>query len=436
MGSLMGRFAGSRLAERLEQRRRKQRRITVRVGVDPQSKNRRKTAAQDQKFHRAVADAIEKRGRHNPFRVPVAIRMHFRVGINTPAPLIDKLPKHYFDLLQVPRDRGVEHSPRLLLQNDRLVKALMCTYDFADYPGSRPEVFFEISTLKDFIHELILYAKIVNGHVERRPKDIRRLFARARVEDEDSGDALDTYNWNLKQREELSGRYRQFSDIMLPTLQEAAQEEVLRRREPGPIEFSSIYQGLVKRRSIPTRHLFDVVARMLRQVFDSGIATIDLGAPAARSGDSEQFRKKVRSALTAMQQDKALFDPFLTTVGITILYVPPLSEERVDLDNLAMHIVPYVRLELKPPATFLHAIEHFKPMAISGNLGEQLRRHHRVEKNQVTRYQIFEIPRLEDDPPAGNVRLLLHGRNEFCDPWALCREAVDLWAGVPLETEY
>jgi hypothetical protein len=430
----MGLFAGSPLAERLEQRRRKQRRIAVRVSVDPQSKNRLNTTDQDQKFHRAVADAIEQHGRHRPFCVPVAIRMHFQVGINTPAPLIDKLPKHYLDLLQLSRDRRVERSPRLLLQNDRLVKALMCTYSLADYPGSTPEVFFEMSTLKDFIHELILYTKLVDRHVERLPEDIRRLFASAHVEDEDSRDALETYIRSLKQRETLTGRYRDFSDMMLPTLQEAAQDAVLRRREPGPIHFASIYRGLVKRRSTP-KDLFDSLARMLRQVFSMGIATVDLGPPAAQDGDSDRFRKKVQSALTAMRQDQALFDPLLTTVGITILYVPPLAGQKIDLDNLAMHIVPYVRLELKPPATLLHAIEHFKPTIIS-DLNEQLKRLHRVEKNQVTRYQVFEIPRLEDDPPEGSVRLLLHGRNEFCDPWALCREAVDLWAQAPLETEY
>jgi hypothetical protein len=115
-------------------------------------------------------------------------------------------------------------------------------------------------------------------------------------------------------------------------------------------------------------------------------------------------------------------------MGITILYVPPKFGQKIDLDNLAMRIIPQVCAELKPPATVFRALRNFKPNAVTGIASDRLDALRRVEKIQVTRYQAFELPRLEKDPPEGNVRLLLHGRNEYTDPWDRCREAVDAWA--------
>lgn len=137
-----------------------------------------------------------------------------------------------------------------------------------------------------------------------------------------------------------------------------------------------------------------------------------------------------------MREAQPIITPLLTTVGITVVYIPPLSGQTIDLDNLAMRIIPHVREELRPPATFLHAIQNFKPAAIDKDLAERLARLHRVEKVQITRYQVFEIPRLPEDSPEGNIRLIIHGRNELSDPWCECRAAVDAWAGMPLDTEF
>jgi hypothetical protein len=137
-----------------------------------------------------------------------------------------------------------------------------------------------------------------------------------------------------------------------------------------------------------------------------------------------------------MREKYPVLVPLLTTVGITVVYVPPASGQKIDLDNLAMRVIPYVRLELKPPATLLHALRHYKPGAIDDDMAARLKELHRVDRNQVTRYQVFEIPRLDDDPPEGNVRMMLHGRNEFEDPWVNCRAVVDSWAGLPLDTEH
>jgi hypothetical protein len=354
------------------------------------------------------------------------MRMHFQVGTDQAAPQIDKLPKHYLDLLQAPRHPGQKNSPKLLLQDDRLVKILICTYSFADSPGSTPHVFFEVSTRTDFIQELLLYNRLLNRDFDGL-RDLVRLFAADSNEDEERySDAIREYRDTFRQYRAAKGQYKHIYEALLPSLKESAQDALLRRREPQPIQFAKVYESLTKRK-LADRNLMHIVAKMLRQVFETGIATINLGPPAIHKGDSDKFKEKVQSALAEMRHSTPILEPLLTTVGITILYLPPLNEQKIDIDNLAMRVIPYVRTELKPPATFFHAIQNYKPGAITPMVRDRQAKLNRVEKNQVTRYQVFEIPRLKDDPIEGKVSVLIHGRNEYSDPWKSLREALDLW---------
>jgi hypothetical protein len=391
-----------------------------------------KTDEEDAAFHQAVMDALNLHGRKRPYSVPVAILMHFEVGIDKAPPQIDKLPKHYLDLMQAARGPDAIGGRKLLLDNDRLVKALICTYGLASYEGSTPHVSFEICTLKDFIHELLLYDKIVNRYLDSVPRDVRSLFIDRYAEDEGSRDAYRDYARALRQRDTLKGGNRLFADQMLPSLQEAAQSEILQRREHA---CRPDLPGVDK----PAKYL----ARPLPINGQDDPTAVWRGNRHHRSRSARRnprrlksIRERVRNALTQMREAQPVFAPLLTTVGITVVYIPPLFGQTIDLDNLAMRIIPHVREELRPPATLLHALRNFKPAAIDQDLTEWLARLHRVEKIQITRYQVFEIPRLEVDSPEGNIRLIIHGRSEFSDPWRECRAAVDAWASLPLDAEF
>ncbi|MGA8874341.1 MAG: hypothetical protein WB555_02355, partial [Candidatus Korobacteraceae bacterium] len=94
-------------------------------------------------------------------------------------------------------------------------------------------------------------------------------------------------------------------------------------------------------------------------------ACADLGPPAARPGDSDIVRGKVRAAIEKMRNQYPILNPLFTTVGVTLLYVRPLKAQGIDLDNLARRfVVPIIHEELKPPATSLHAIRHLSPRAL------------------------------------------------------------------------
>jgi hypothetical protein len=80
-------FTNSAKAELFDYRKRKRARIDLYLKLDAQSKKRLNTELLDQQFISEVAKALEEQERHAPFRVPVAIRMHFHVGLErTPPP--------------------------------------------------------------------------------------------------------------------------------------------------------------------------------------------------------------------------------------------------------------------------------------------------------------------------------------------------------------
>ena len=338
MRSSLEGFGESLRGQLYAQRQRRRRRVHFRVSVEPQSKERRNTAVQDAAFQATALKCLEQQGRQSPFRVPVAIRMHFHVGVNQPPPQIQSLPKHYLDLLQAPLACRSPHLRKLLLQDDRLVKALFCSYSFAYDETLEPYVSLDVSTLTDFARELQLYEAIVRGdfdHIDE-VKSLDIHDPRDRVGFEFDG-ALQSYESFRKEGDSAKSRYgKKPYEALLWMHQESAQQAILKQRQPKPIDLATIYGSFTGRRKRPIilSQLDGISAGWVRQIYNMGVASVDLGAPATQSGESDAFKKNVQATLAALRKQYPVLTPLLTTVGITILYIPPLADQKIDLDNL------------------------------------------------------------------------------------------------------
>ena len=214
-------------------------------------------------------------------------------------------------------------------------------------------------------------------------------------------------------------------DALLLMNTHAAQRELLRRQELRPIDIGTLYgpKPSRKRHDELFRPLREISAANVRQITELGVACADLGPPAAQPGDSEILKNKVRAALAQMRNRYPILDPLYSPVGITLLYVRPVKAQRIDLDNLARRfVVPIVHEELKPPATSLHAIQHLQSNVIDDKwVLEGLERLRRAHKHQITRYQVFSLPRIQDDPPEGKITVLIHGGDEIDESWSAYR---------------
>jgi hypothetical protein len=432
-------FTHSARAELFAYRKRKAGRIHLHLEVDAQSKKRLNTESLDGNFVAEVAKALEEQGRHAPFRVPVAIRMHFHVGLERTPPQIHQLPKHYLDLLQTPIAARPPDRRPLLLQDDRLVEALFCSYSFADEEPSAPFMTFEVTTLTSFIRDLELHRRIATGDFDDvdgvRELAIKHPYGLGDYEDELGDDSIDEYRRLVRMGESGRKQYgEKLYDALLLMNKHAAQRELLKRRELRPVDVGTLYGPMPRRRRHDElfRPISEASAATIKQISALGVACADLGPPAAQTGDSEILKGKVRAALENMRDHYPILNPLFTTVGVTLLYVRPLKAQAIDLDNLARRfVVPIVHEELKPPATSLHAIEHLKPDGDKDEwVREGLERLRRAHKHQITRYQVFSLPRIEDDPPEGKISVLIHGGDEIEERWSAYRDELDAWESV------
>lgn len=239
-------FTNSARAELFAYRRRRKGRINVYLELDAQSKKRLHTESSDQQFISGVEKAMKEQGRETPFRVPVAIHMHFHVGIERMPPQIHQLPKHYLDLLQTPIASPPASRRKLLLEDDRLVEALFCSYDFAGEEPATPFVTFEVMALTSFIRDLELHRRIATGDFDDvdgvRDLEIKHPYRMGDLEDELGDSAIDAYRRLVKMGESGRKQYgEKLYDALLLMNTHAAQLELLRRRELRPVDIGTLY---------------------------------------------------------------------------------------------------------------------------------------------------------------------------------------------------
>lgn len=430
-------FTDSAKAELFAYRKRKMARIHLHLELDAQSKKRLNTEAVDKQFVSQVAKALQEQGRQAPFRVPVAIRMHFHVGLERTPPQIHQLPKHYLDLLQTPISSRPSHRRPLLLQDDRLVEALFCSYSFADEEPSSPFMTFEVTTLTRFIRDLELHERIATGDFDEIDgvRDLEIKCPYHTDYDELADDSIEEYGRLVRLGQSGQKQYgKKLYDALLLMNRHSAQSEILKRRELRPNDIATLYGPKLGRQQHAKlfRLVREASAKNVRLITSLGVACADLGPPAIQPGDSDILRSKVRGALEKMRNQYPILNPLFTTVGVTLLYVRPLKAQAIDLDNLARRfVVPIVHEELKPPATSLHAIQHLHPSGVDDEwIRNGLDRLRRAHEHQITRYQVFSLPRIKDDPPEGKITVLIHGGDEMDERWNVYRDELDAWESV------
>ena len=277
-----GAFTDSAKAELFAYRKRYRSRILLHLELDAQSKRRLNTGSVDRQFISKVSEALENQGRKAPFRVPVAIHMHFHVGLDRTPPQIHQLPKHYLDLLQTPITSRPANRRPLLLQNDRLVHALFCSYSFADEQPYAPYMTFEVSTLSNFIRDLELHKRIATGDFDEfdgvRDLKIKNPY-HIDYDDELRDEAIDEYDRLVRMGERGRKRYgEKLYDALLLMNKQLAQQEILEQRELRPEDVAILYGPTGRRRHDKlVKSLREVSAANVRLVSSLGVVSADLG---------------------------------------------------------------------------------------------------------------------------------------------------------------
>jgi len=422
---------------RLQLNRRKPRQVYLDVPGSLESKAANKLPNAIS-FQDRVRKQMAALGRVRPFRAPVAIQIDFTPGIDRPAPAIHSLAKYYLDLLQWPAGGSAKNKSRLLLEDDRQIKALICTY-WLGFDHDNPGVRLRMTTMNNFVRDLQLFRAIRLGEFADLSDDELRLSGYADPAEDWEIDSLDDpleqLREHIRDKESfVKGTSIEAYEVHRMFLLQLFQEKFLNMREIGPEALASLLSGYVgSRTKSQSQRLKNLLSSAQRQW--QRLIGIDLGPSAVRPGEGSIFKEAVREKLADVRQKEKLMYPLLSTIGVTIVYVPPKNAFGIDLDNLARRVIPFVHEELHPPSTLAHVSKAYDAVRASSDewaerTRAELKSLNRLPQYQVSRYQIFELPRSDSDPDDGNVHLIIHGGLGSLGPWHDADELIRKWEEV------
>jgi hypothetical protein len=376
-------------------------------------------------FQRQLSKQMQELGRQALIGA-IIVELEFWAVGKTPAE-VHSLAKHYLDLMHRPLPGSDIKKKQLLFRDDSQIQYLTCIHNTAaDESGVR----IRVRRLSDFFSDIELFRGLENGDIESEDESWRD-----EIESRDDWDEhpIDQYREFRKKRPLLEARYGrgQYEKLELFWKREA-QLCMLRGRKPMLSELAAIFAPRFHRYRMDRefKPLLDATSAMVRSVYESSFLSMDFGPRALEHGESNQFRERVRAALTRAQSRNKLLCPILAPCAITILYLPPERAIKVDLDNLARKfIVPGVHEILKPPATPRDFIEKLNEgEAMDARTRSLLEGWRNAPKSHIAYYQIFCLPRIKGDPAKGNVRLILHDGEKMETSWKVLESILDKWA--------
>jgi hypothetical protein len=401
-------------------RQRRQLRLFLNVGLESKNSS---TLKSNIEFQRLVKAQLLKQGRQRAYRAPVALQLDFTPSRVANFPSIHSLAKHYLDLFQKPVKGSDIPGSRLLLQDDRLVKLLICN---CHLHGGRQGMRVRAATLNDFGADLMLYKRILDNNFSDPVSNRGRWIKPQPWRDVDMEfDSL----WELKQeREDYENKLGEETSERLNLLKRRSlQEALLLRRQIHPEQLITLF-GPDELRGSPYKRIFDHLRAAMRDLQMRALTSVSLGALPSRSGDSERFTAELDQTLDDFRAANPYMFPLLTTIGVTVVHTPGTLSQGIDLDNLARKIIPAIHEKLSPPATGFHGLTPLERVKGDPHFDEIWASLKRVPKYHVSRYQMLEIPRTDSDPEEGSLKLILHsGSDEGLGPWHEMDQTIHEW---------
>lgn len=96
--------------------------------------------------------------------------------------------------------------------------------------------------------------------------------------------------------------------------------------------------------------------------------------------------------------------------------------------------MPFIHVQLQPPATILHSAMAHALHASSDEGAEHFKRElaalGRIPKYQVIRFQVFELKRSKFDPPNGSVLVIVRGGIGSFGVWDDADEVITAWKNL------
>lgn len=417
-------------------RRRTTRKIWISIEQEPKSK-KSISVEEEVFFQKKIIEYLQKYNRRG-YRSKVAIQFRFTVTDKNP-PQLQTLVKNYMDLICKPVDGSKIRRKYLLLEDDRLVRALFVGYHIVER-REKSRIDIEIGSYNDFLQDMQLIDKIENDNfVEDEDDFCTSTYDKYKSnglpwnqDDEDgfSEPFQELYDWRQHkiEHEKVAGKkgYRAMERMMIGE----AQKKLLKisDRQLGNA-YALLNLHSTQSRTTYPNPLLDRFGDIYKGYIDLLPICLDLSHIPLHRGESKIFKEQTKNSIKEFKKQYPILIPLLTPVKAMIFITRPDFYIVFDCDNLARKIMPIIVDEMQPPTSQWLSLDLDE--TVDKKIKEELaKRQKRLAgiKTSIVSYQVIDLPRTPEDPKEGRVRLFLGDGTNHENYWDMIMSYLDDWA--------
>lgn len=375
------------------------------------------------------------------YRSPVILELTFTITENNP-PSIYKLAKHYIDLLEKPIEESKIRRKNLLFSNDRLIKILIVNYYIYD-KDSKPHISIKSESFSNFLKDVELIDRIKTNNFFENGNGLR-CYSSNYMEfkiDYNNGIHNSHVHDPIEELRSFERNKNSFINIYGEKVYNIQRNFFLKLAQLNYLKASefkinhlislfspNIHKNTSKYKKDRLHDFLGIMEKQYRNLLFSPPFSIDLSSTPTRSGEDEVFKSHITKVLDDFKRKYPILFPLRNLLSVTILFVPPKRSD-IDLDNLASYIIPIINEKVQPPSSFLELIDSCdnEDLGMRKFINNKRNIMPNIPKFGITNYQVIKLPRLEDDPENGYVRLIFEDGSKCKNLLSNINIIIDKW---------
>ncbi len=347
--------------------------------------------ADEIEFQKQIVEQLNEKKKRS-FRGGLVIEFEFRSG-NLQSPHTHQLTKTYLDLLQRTH-KDIKPGRCLLMKDDRQVKYLIVKNSiFRDSTKEKDAITISAYSFSNFLADLrylhrIKYSDFENdddncaSHIDYDDL-LEETVGSPRRAPDDAGDYIREIYDLIEDKDYISEKSFNLQKGMLASF---AQDALLRHERFSVSYFFDLLLGWNR---IKSKYDWEKLrgAFVEANIFClTSPMNVFLNHSPNLVFRTIHFKKFFRDKLNEFVKNYNIVLPMQNPLSVLIFFQPPQDERsRIDLDNLARHIIPQIE-------------DSFDAGIIKTKFGY---------RNVISRYEVIELPRTEDSPANGQLFLVM-----------------------------
>jgi len=406
-----------------ELRKRMDKTLYLDIQQEPKGKH---SSIHEKLFFRQEIKRQLKENNRRQFRGDLIIEIDYFLTLANP-PALQTLSKNYLDLLHKQMTR-IDSQKSLLFNDDSQVKILISNYHLDEYDIKEPHIEITAYSLGYFIKDIELADRILNNKFTNSDH-----FKDSRFDDnfrQDYNHDSRDYIIDLKNLEEKKEFYirtfgEQYYILQKHFYTRQIQEQFLKQNNLGTRELISIFQPYFpNNKKYIKEKTFQSIWNSTRNLIFFSLSFLDFGNAPIKKGEKNIFKNNLKEELQRFKEKYKVLFPLLQPISVIIFFVPP-KRNIVDLDNLALYIVPIVNEILEPPSItqFIYDNKYLNEL-----LKKEVKITQQFPPNSIASYQLIHLPRQENDPENGAIKFVIaDGLYHISNIWRTVKDTISKW---------